>query len=160
MKMIGQRFSLRIGGSFAAQLLLVSLALSACAVQFVSDYDEVLDRAATETQRKITLLLTEVQNPSSPARNYANSAKTYSEILSDLHTMRTRAEANNTRGGNAETIVQIGKIEENVVLIQEEHRRTPSGLPPDFIAPAQRIIDVQFHALIEFELAKKRGVGS
>jgi hypothetical protein len=146
-------------GRFAVLSLLLSFALAGCAVHWVSDYDEVLDRTATETQQKITLLLTQVQNPSSPARQYANSARTYEEILSDLHAMRTRAEANNAQGENAETIVQIGKIEENVALVEEEHRRKPSGPSPDFAALAQRTIDVQFHALIQFELAKKRGEG-
>ncbi|MGH6924792.1 MAG: hypothetical protein ACRED5_13740 [Propylenella sp.] len=140
-----------------AFVFVVSVALAACTVSFVSSYDDVFDKSAADTQKKITLLLTELQKPGSQARRYANSAKTYSDIGADLHTLRVRAEANNTDGKNADTLTILGTIQQNMVLLEDEHRRQPSGPSPDFVQLAQRQIDVQFVSLIQFERAKKRG---
>jgi hypothetical protein len=136
---------------------LLCMALAACAVHFVSDYDEVLDRTATETQKKITLLLTTLKDPSAPERKYSVAEKSYGEILSDLHAVRTRAEANNSQGGNTDTINQINTIETNVIRLQELHKDHPGSLNTGALELAQRVMDVQFKSLIQFELAKKRG---
>lgn len=136
--------------------LLLSLALGACAVRFVSDYDEVLDRSATETHAELTAFLDQLQDPSSPKRGYAASAETYATILGDLHAMRSRAQSNNADGGNAETVTQIETIEENVELLRDQHRKRPPSA--DAVRLTQQAIDLQFEALIRLELAKKRGM--
>ena len=137
--------------------LLLALTLAACAVRFVSEYDDVLDRTATETQQKVTVLFNQLQDPSSPSRRYDKARETYDEIAGDLHAMRTRAEANNAGGRNADTLTIITTLEDNLELVREQHRLSPRGLPSDFVRPAQELMDVQFRALIQLELAKKRG---
>lgn len=150
--------ALRALGTRFALVLFLTIALSACAVQFVSGYDEVFDRSASETQRSIALLLNELQDPASPTRNYRSSATRYAEIAADLHALRARAEAHDEGGRNAETLTILGTIEDNIALVEERHKRSPSGLSVAFVQSAQGLIDLQFRSLIQLELAKKRGL--
>jgi hypothetical protein len=136
--------------------LLLILTLSACAVHLVSSYDEVFDRAATDTQKKIVLLFEELKRPASPARQYRNSPGTYADIGADLHTLRVRAQANTVGAPNSETVAIVDSISQNMRLVEEQHRRKPAGPSVAFLETAEDQIDLQFLALIQLEIAKRR----
>jgi hypothetical protein len=136
--------------------LLLVLTLAACSVHLIAAYDEVFDKAAAETQKKIAHLMEGLRREGSPERHYSRAAKDYADINADLHSLRVRAEANAFGAPNDESIKIVDTILANMQLLEEQHRRKPAGLSVAFVDTAQSTIDLQFVALIQLELAKRR----
>jgi hypothetical protein len=136
--------------------VLLGLALANCTAQFLSNYDEVFDKQVSDCQTKVDAFLLKLQNTSSPLRKYSAAAPNYDDVLSDIGALRTRAQANNSQSLNSETIGQIEKLKENVVLLQAQHQKTPNGPNVAFVRSAQDNIDIQFESILRLEIAKKR----
>ena len=132
------------------------VALAACSVSLISAYDDIFDKSAADTQKKVSLLMEQLQREGSAARQYSNSVKAYTDIDADLHFLLVRAEANSSSGPNSETVTIVQTIQQNMALVEEQHRRKPSGPSMAFLQSAQQQLDLQFVALIQLELAKKR----
>ena len=137
--------------------VLIGLLLAGCPAHFVSDYDEIFDKAVTDTQKKTDAFLLKLQDVKSPLRRYANAKDTYADIRNDIHSLKLRAQANNANNLNDLTLKQLETIDDNVTKLQARHEATPNGPSVDFFRIAQDIIDTQFSAILKFEIAKKRG---
>lgn len=140
--------------------VVIGLLLAGCPAHFVSDYDEIFDKAVTDTQRKTDAFLLKMQDTKSPLRKYANAKDTYADIRNDIHSLKLRAQANNANNLNDLTLKQIATVDDNIAKLQARHEATPNGPSVDFFRIAQDIIDTQFEAILKFEIAKKRGVKS
>jgi hypothetical protein len=143
--------------AIAAFCVLLSLAISGCAVRFAADYDEIFDKAVTDTQKKTYALLVMLADPTSNARRYAVAKPLYVDILSDVQSLKLRAEVNNAGGLNDITVQQIALIDDSIKKLQALHEAKPNGMNIAFVSPAQTSIDQQFRAILTWENAKKRG---
>jgi hypothetical protein len=141
-----------------ALCIVISAAVAGCAAHFAADYDEIFDKAVTDTQKKTYSLLQKLADPKSDARKYSVAKPLYIDILSDIHSLQMRAEVDNVGGLNDITIKQLGLIDDSIKKLQALHELKPLGMNIAFVGPAQVFIDQQFLAILTWENAKKRGV--
>ena len=74
--------------------LAVGLALSGCAIRLIADYDENVDKATTEIQRKVETFLTRLErNVGTPAVDYSQYVALYDDVRVDLSALKVRASA-------------------------------------------------------------------
>jgi len=155
--MAGSRFlSLPRAQAFIACLLL-GFALIGCEARFISDYDEIFDKAVTDTQKKTDGFLLKLQDDRARERKYAVAKPIYEDILNDIHSLKVRAQANNAQSLNQKTIDQINFLEANFQKIQAQHEKTPNGPSVAFVRDAEDSVDIQFESILKLEIAKKRG---
>lgn len=133
--------------------LLGLLLLAGCfTVQFVSDYDEEIDRGITAFQKQIERHLAVMERGlGTPAADYAQSEAFYDAVRIDLGLLRTRADLDPK---NAITVQQIDLLIRNVDRLAALHRE---GLAANDLPPLRTAFTTSCTAIIKFELAKKRG---
>jgi hypothetical protein len=143
-----------------ALAIVAALALSALAggcVRLVSEYDEQMDKGASDLDRKvIALIIDNVDDGSSggDSRAYKANAKRYTDIKSDARVLKVRAIAQ--AGQNNQTIQIVDTIQDNIADLERLHAISPTGFAPAEASAVLTQFDVQFGALIALELAKKR----
>lgn len=152
---MGLRLLISSRWALAVCLLAFGLALADCTAQFISNYDEIFDKAVSETQKKTDAFLFELQDTRSPVRRYDRAQPRYADILNDIHSLKLRAQANNAQGLNKRTLEQIGLLEDNLRKLQAQHEKSPRGPNVAFVRSAQDLIDVQFESILKLEIAKK-----
>ncbi len=143
-------------------ILAALLVLAGCQVQFISDYDEQTDHAATALQQKIEDFLLRMQAASESdlpearaLRPFEANQDFYREVEVDLSSMRLRAEA---IPQNNLTIEQIGLLEQSMQSMRQLHIEAGDrGLRRVVVIPLRTGINTQLGAIIKLELAKKRG---
>ncbi len=145
----------RICGS-GLPLLPFALMIAACTVKLISDYDEALDRAASDLQIKVEAFLVKMQaSAGTPDGEYAKNSTFYDEVKVALSAMRLRAEATPK---NELTVEQIGLLEKNLENLRQLHESAgPAGLSKTVVATTRTLLNTQFKAILTLELAKKRG---
>jgi len=143
------------GSVFA--LALVTLVFTGCTVKFVSDYDDITDRAVTDLQlRTQTFLLKAEETAGTPAGEYASNTDFYNDARAAIQSIRLRAQA---IPKNSITVAQLDSLDANFGRIRELHRGAgPKGLTPAILDPIIGPLNTQFKAIIKWELAKKRGL--
>lgn len=137
--------------------LLIGLAMAGCQAQFVADYDEIFDRAVTDTQKKTDAFLQKLAEPRSPLRVFARAKDSYDDILNDIHSLKIRAEANNSGGLNAETLIQIEKTAATIRELRALHANDARDVTDRLVVLTQQTVDVQFSSMLKFENLKRRG---
>lgn len=140
--------------------LVLCLAFAGCDAHFLSNYDEILDRAVTDTQKKTDAFLLKMQDTRAPQRRYAVAKPIYEDILNDVHSLKSRAQANNSQNLNEITIKQIDLLDDSIRKLQAQHEKTPNGVGVGAVRATQDLVDVQFETILKLEIAKKRGVGA
>jgi hypothetical protein len=135
----------------APLILLLLLATSACHIKLVSDYDENFIKAATATQKEITLLLQNLRNPPSDYKiGYQDNIAKYNSIRADLNEMLVLASSHQNNEPTVDQVVSlIGMVNDLEKLHQS---RQPSQA---FLEQEQRDINTAFSILIRTENAKK-----
>jgi len=133
--------------------MLVSLG---CAVRLIADYDEIIDKSATDLQGRIETFLTKMERTAGTSEGeYANNTAFYDEIKGTLSSMRVRAEA---IPKNKHTVEHIELIEQNIENLRKLHeKQKEKGLTEAHIGPARNALNTQFTALIKLQNALKRG---
>jgi hypothetical protein len=154
---VGLRILIPNRAALAACCLLIGLLLGACPAHFVSDYDEIFDKAISDTQTKTDALLQKMMDPQSPMRKYTAAKASYADIRNDIHSLKLRAQANNAGNLNEITLKQLDTVDDNLAKLEVQHAKSPQGPSVEFVRIAQDIIDTQFSAILKFEVAKKRG---
>jgi hypothetical protein len=149
------RSSTRIRSAAVLVSLLLATA-SACVPRFVSSYDEITDRSATELQKKIEGFVHKmVANAGKPEGQYSKNAAFYDEARTDLSAIRVRAKAFDK---NERTLTILDQIEGSMNNLEGLHKLGGErGLTAAAGNPALTLLNTEFIALIKFELAKKRG---
>ena len=135
---------------------LLCMVMLACAVHFVSDYDEVTDRTITELNTRVEAFLPSMADAAgTPAGIYDHNKGFYTETKATLQAMMSRAMA---IPQNQSTVDQLKKLEENIDLLAQLHSAGgEKGLTAAVAGPVHDMLNVQFRAIIKHELDKKRG---
>lgn len=136
--------------------LIVLLALSGCAVQYVSRYDEKTENSITSIQRQVETLLQNVEKSiGTPEADYVNYVDVYKKLHVDAALLNTRAQA-----------IDLNRItiEQSEALITwlndlEELHKTGIGNSVLLTIPRQQAQQI-FVGMLKFELAKKRQLDS
>lgn len=137
-------------------LLCVAASSSCTRVQFISDYDEIIDHSTTELQQEIEQFLVAMERQQgTPAGSFTENASFYDQAEADIRVLRVRAGA---RPKSDLTVQHFDELLANVENLRQLHeRRGDDGLTAVIIEPARRALDTQFRAILTLELAKKRG---
>lgn len=135
---------------------LFCLAMLACAVHFVSDYDEVTDRTITDLHARVEAFLPRMADAAgTPAGIYDSNKVFYTDVEAALEAMMSRAVVTPQ---NQSTVDQLKKLEENIKLLAQLHKAGgEKGLNPDAAGSVRDILNVQFRAIIKHQLDLKRG---
>jgi hypothetical protein len=121
--------------------LTVGLALSGCAIRLIADYDERVDEATSEIQRKVETFLTRLERTiGSPAADYPHHVAVYDDVRVDLSALKVRASA--IPKNSWSKLEQLHKVG---FKSKEE------------IAPLRRNFNQAFTQILKLEIAKKRG---
>jgi len=140
-------------------VLLSMAALSACThIKLIADYDEVIDKSATESSKKVEGFFTKLERATSYDEvSYLKSTSFYDDIRADLRTMRVRAGA---VPKNSLTVQQVDLLIQNIDALEKIHKlHDPQQklFTAEELAPMRTAFSQQFMAIIKLELAKKRG---
>jgi hypothetical protein len=141
--------------SLSACLLLIPLLAGACTLKLVSEYDEQIDASATALQKEMGSYLTELAavGAGSPEETYHHNAAFYRSYEVSLRSVRIRAEANRQ---NQITVQQINNMLSSLQALAEVHE--DQGTVSDaFINTTRGLMNTSWQAIIEWEIAKKRG---
>jgi hypothetical protein len=133
-------------------VMVFTFIFAGCSIKLIADYDEVIDKSATELQKKIESFLTKMERVAETEEGkYANYIVFYDETKVDLSAMLVRARA---IPKNDLTVEAIGEILQVIKKIEIMHKE---GLKKSEIKPLREAIITQFTWILKFELAKKRG---
>jgi hypothetical protein len=132
-------------------LLLLVLSFGGCAVTLVGPYDEVTDQAITDLANRTEEFLTRMEATGAP---YHGNESFYSDAKARLRTIRLRAELYPNNTGEVKLLDQLSQ---NLDNLADLHRAGPlTGTAGD---AARKLIETNFEALLQVELAKKRSSG-
>ncbi|MGI6456039.1 MAG: hypothetical protein ACOX5R_10540 [bacterium] len=140
--------------SLVAALLFFSFLSGCMSVQFVSEYDEVIDLTATELQRDFTLFFIQLEDALHTGdAAYPEFKRFYDEIMADIAVLEVRA---NAHPRNTRTLEQVQLLKDSIRQIEAAHQEDVLNL--DMIPVMHTQIEQQIGAIIRLEIAKKRGV--
>jgi hypothetical protein len=137
------------------------LGISACHISLLSDYDDVFDREATNTQKEVDALYQKIignpnaQHPDITAETYASDRESYTNIRAELDGLRVRAQAHDH---NENTVKSVDAIAHSFSVVEDEHKRN-AELHIEAAKGELAMLNQQFTALIRQELLKKQGGG-
>ena len=132
---------------------------SACHTALLSDYDDVFDQEASNTQKDVDGLFRKIignpdkSNPSVSAETYAGNKDAYARIETELDALEVRAQAHDHNDG---TIDSVRKIQASFSDVEEAYKTKPSINIADANIKLT-IMKQQFAALIKEEILKKQG---
>lgn len=137
-------------------VVLLPLSAAACTVTLVSTYDEHIDESATVLQHQMDAFLTRMEaQPGEPEASYAANADFYRNYLVDLRAVEVRASAHEKNDITLQQIALLrGSIEE-LRAVHEEQGRISTASAATF----RELFNTAWRAVIQWELAKKRGEG-
>jgi hypothetical protein len=134
------------------------LALAACHVQFVTEYDQTFDAELSTAYQDIDILLTRLGTPSAAdptvsAVSYAAVAADYARIDAALDAMQMRADARTLNDATSASVTKIRQTFDGL----EDASKSPGGLRVAHVRDELGILRHDFQALMALEAAKKRG---
>lgn len=137
----------------AAIFVAAGMALSGCAIQLISKYDEATDKAVTALQKKTEAHLVALEAVQGlPECKYEKHKQFYEEARVDISAITVRAAA---IPKNEITTQQAGLLAGNLGSLEKLHRM--ACLSGDQIAPLRTQFNSSFTAILKLELAKRRG---
>lgn len=166
--------ALRLGRTMGAGRWLVALLAAAatwalpagCAVQLVSNYDEVTDRSVTALHRDVQGFFIELKEElvDRPAdATHAKHKEFYTKARLDLGTIQLRARS---IPKNERTVEQLKLLEASLADLERLHLlhdkaveagTTTNRLSPAIVDITAGLFDTQLASILALELAKKRG---
>jgi hypothetical protein len=138
--------------SWRAILCVLFLSLGGCAVQFVAPYDAVFDTGISTLHQETNAFLAKM----AAGGSYSSNRRFYQESGGKIEALRLRAElygADKNKG----TLRQLDLLKDSFGQLAELHQAGP--LTGEAGRIARELINVQFRALLQTELAKKRSSG-
>ena len=178
-------------GLYLVCSLVILLPIAGCSpIRLVADYDENMDKGATDLQKKVETILTKIERqPSDPCSTY--DAEDYEQLRESLNVLRTRAAAHDKNRETVNILYELGYqlLEDPPRPITEKEADTKklnrivaenSGVPvpsekyfplqkrhrmldsltSDDIRDMRALLEVHFRSLIRFETLKKRDISS
>lgn len=138
---------------FGIVSLAAALALSGCAVNRISDYDETTDKAVTALQKKTEGHLVALEAAEGmPECKYVRHKQFYDEAKVDVSAIAVRAAA---IPKNEITTEQTVALARSLNSLESLHKI--SCLSKDQIVPLRIQFNSSFTAILKLELAKRRG---
>lgn len=134
---------------------LVLVAVEGCSITLVSAYDEQIDRAATELQRRMDRHLTRLAVAIPSEATFQQHATFYERYAVDLRSVKVRAEAHPK---NRISIRQYGLMEVSLEDLRSTHE-AEDGLSHDYAITVRDLFNQAWRSIIALEVAKKRGDG-
>ena len=136
-----------------AALLVVTVALSGCAVKLISSYDETTDKAVTALQKKTEAHLVALEAAEGlPECKFENHKSFYDEAKVDVSAITVRAAA---IPNNEITTQQTVLLADSLENLKKLHKI--KCLTMDQIAALRTQFNSSFTAILKLELAKRRG---
>lgn len=137
----------------SAVLVAAVMALSGCAIQLISKYDEATDKAVTALQKKTETHLVALEAvQGQPDCKYEKHKPFYEEAKVDISAIAVRAAATPK---NEITTQQAGLLASSLASLEKLHRI--ACLSGEQIAPLRTQFNSSFTAILKLELAKRRG---
>ena len=144
---------------FAVLLVISGLAAAGCAVRFISDYDDVLDKDVTALQESTEAFLNQLDSEvGTPAAAYRANSDFYVKANAALRTMATRA-ASQPR---SKIIVgEVQALEKTFDDLQSLHKMNgDKGLSSANVANVRSALESEFTSILTLELALKSHSGA
>ncbi len=134
---------------------LVALLCACVHVQFVSSYDEIIDRGTSEMNTKIVSFVSRMVTLSGkPEGTYDANATFYDDVKGTITTLGLRAQVQEK---NEITQQMFQELAGNVERLRQLHEMgSEHGLSKAVASPALQLIEVSVEAIIKFEVAKRR----
>ena len=139
-----------------ALLALMLVSLAACGhVQFVSSYDEIIDRGTTDLNTKIVSFVGRMETLAGKLEGtYDANATFYDDVKGTIATLRLRAR---TQEKNEITLAMLKELDENMARLRQLHEMGKEhGLSKAVAEPALQFVEVNVEAILKFEVAKRR----
>ncbi len=131
---------------------LLGLSVQACTVAMLSQYDEQIDRGATELYRRMDLHLTWLEHTTGLDAAYDTHRLFYADYAAELRTLRLRA---STHPRNEPSLAQydlmLGSLEDLRATHEEQ-----GTVSPAYAAHVRELFAQAWLAIIRLEVAKKR----
>ncbi|MBE0567435.1 MAG: hypothetical protein IH621_15870 [Krumholzibacteria bacterium] len=142
-------------------LVFVALAVMSaggCAVRLISDYDEQIDRSASELQKEMDGFLTQMEIEEGEAVTYGANRGFYPYYALEVRAVRVRAQAHPQ---NERSVAQYGLMLDSLAELEEAHRgdegfEDEGTLPLEAIPVFRDLFNQAWAAIIHLEVAKKR----
>jgi hypothetical protein len=148
-----RRSLLRNRPSLAAGLfapLVLALVLAGCAVKFIGDYDEAIDKSVTDVQQTAELYFSKLQ--STPNTLYDQNF--YDDINSRLAVLKSRAAS---LPKYPIIVEQLANLKTQFDTFQKLDKSSPRPFPGVAVTDAESAIAVSVESILKLELALKRG---
>jgi hypothetical protein len=149
---------LRSGVMTLALTFLLVIVTNGCKVQFISDYDAVLDQDVTTLQQSTEAFLNQLQNEvGTPAAAYSANTDFYVKTNASLATMATRAASQ----PKSKIIVgEVAALQSTYTDMQKLHQLNgDKGLSSANIANTRSALESEFTSILTLELALKANSG-
>lgn len=146
----------KFNSSFIVFLILLQLApvfaLTGCSsIKLIAEYDEKLDNSVTELQKKVAILLTQLERTAETDEGiYSKYQQSYDGIQVDLSSIRVRAVAIDK---NKITQDQIQLLSESIANLEDLHK---TGLTREQIPALRNSFEQGFTAILKLIHALKR----
>lgn len=140
-------------------LALAIFVLSACTVQWVSQYDEKTDDAITKLQKTTTGFFEDLKFKSEPDCFYSRNDDAYKAVYVDARALLARTRAvDGGQGLNDRTVFQAEEFIRAFDDIRNTHEKRGDSkcISAPTIENAQLLMDQSLTAMLTLELFKKR----
>lgn len=136
---------------FTSAAAILGLLISSCAVMLVGPYDEVTDKAITDLETKAEHFFAK----QSKAVSYEDTKSFVQDAQGSINAIRLRAEVYG-KDKNSGELRELDLLSQNLNNLLDLAKTNPSQ---DAWEPARTLVETNFQALIQIELAKKRSSG-
>jgi hypothetical protein len=138
-------------------VLIAVLLFCACGpVRFVSAYDEMIDRDATDLHTRIYVFVHRMESlAGKPEGAFESNSAFYADSEGTISTLRLRAKVQEK---NEITVKLIQELDDNLHRLRQLHEAEKErGLRRAVAEPALQAIETSCEGIIRFEVAKRRG---
>ena len=129
----------------------LALVLAGCAVKFIGDYDQTIDKGVTDVQQTAELYFSKLQ--STP--NIPYDQNFYDDINSRLAVLKSRAAS---LPKYPIVVEQLANLKAQFDTFQKLDKSSPRPFPGVAVADAESAIAISVESILKLELALKRGV--
>jgi hypothetical protein len=140
----------------APVLLFLPILFASCTLKLIADYDEVIDREATQLQVQMDRHLTELEaSAGTTEAAYDQNASFYRDYSVRVRSLRIRA------GGHEKndiTLQQLDLLQSSLEDLWARHQEGGT-LSAGYVQVSRELFNTAWGAIIRLEIAKKRGEG-
>jgi len=141
-----------------ALVALAVLAAGGCTVRLISDYDETIDRSASQLQKEMDAFLTDMENGRDESVMYGVNRGFYPYYATEVRAVLVRAQAHPK---NEQSVAQYELMLDSLQELETAHRGEEGAedegtLPVEAIPVFRDLFNQAWSAIIRLEVAKKR----